>query len=44
MNDQEAREFVEMLAVPESPAPPLCPICGRAHPLETQCLNAIAFK
>jgi hypothetical protein len=25
MSDQEAREFVEMLAVPEAAAPPPCP-------------------
>jgi len=28
---------VEMLAVPEAPEPPVCPICGRGHPLETSC-------
>jgi hypothetical protein len=37
MTDQEAREFVEMLAVPEAAEPPPCPICGRGHPLETRC-------
>jgi hypothetical protein len=37
MTDQEAREFVEMLAVPETAEPPPCPICGRGHPLETRC-------
>jgi hypothetical protein len=37
MTDQEAREFVEMLAVPEAAEPPPCPICGRGHPLETSC-------
>jgi hypothetical protein len=37
MTDQEAREFVEMLAVPEAAEPPPCPICGRDHPLETRC-------
>jgi hypothetical protein len=40
MNDQEAREFVEMLAVPASPEPPLCPIGGFAHPLESRCSPA----
>ena len=38
MTDQEAREFVEMLAVPEASEPPACPICGRGHPLETSCV------
>jgi len=37
MTDQEAREFVEMLAVPEAAEPPPCPICGCGHPLETRC-------
>jgi len=37
MSEQEAREFVEMPAVPEAPAPPPCPLCGRGHPLETSC-------
>ena len=37
MTDQEAREFVEMLAVPEEAEPPPCPICGFEHPLETRC-------
>jgi hypothetical protein len=37
MTDQEAREFVEMLAVPEASEPPACPICGCGHPLETSC-------
>ena len=37
MSEQEAREFVEMLAVPDAPAPPPCPLCGRGHPLETSC-------
>jgi hypothetical protein len=37
MTDQQAREFVEMLAVPEAAAPPPCPICGRGHRLETSC-------
>jgi hypothetical protein len=37
MSDQEAREFVEMLAVPEAAEPPSCPICGRDHPLEARC-------
>jgi hypothetical protein len=37
MTDQEAREFVEKLAVPEAAAPPPCPICGRGHPLEASC-------
>jgi hypothetical protein len=37
MTDQEAREFVEMLAVPEAAEPPPCPICGRGHPLDTGC-------
>ena len=37
MTDQEAREFVEMLAVPRAAEPPPCPICGRGHPFETSC-------
>jgi hypothetical protein len=37
MTDQEAREFVEMLAVPETPQPPPCPLCGVEHPLESGC-------
>ena len=39
MTDQQAREFVEMLAVPEAPEPPPCPICGCGHPLETRCAH-----
>ena len=39
MTDQEAREFVEMLAVPEAAETPPCPICGRGHPLETSCAH-----
>jgi hypothetical protein len=27
MTDQEARKFVELLAVPEVAEPPPCPIC-----------------
>ena len=37
MNDQQAREFVEMLAVPERTAPPPCPLCGTGHALEARC-------
>jgi len=37
MTDQEAREFVELLAVPDSTDPPLCPLCGQDHPLEMRC-------
>jgi hypothetical protein len=37
MTEQEAREFVELLAVPEAAEPPPCPICGCGHPLETGC-------
>jgi hypothetical protein len=37
MNEQQAREFVEMLAVPEAPDPPPCPLCGHPHQLETKC-------
>jgi hypothetical protein len=40
MTDQEIREFVEKLAVPESIDPPPCPLCGRAHRLETRCETA----
>jgi hypothetical protein len=37
MNEQQAREFVEMLAVPEAADPPPCPLCGHRHQLETKC-------
>jgi hypothetical protein len=37
MTDQEAREFVEMLAVPEAADSAPCPVCGCGHPLETRC-------
>ena len=37
MNEQQAREFVEMLAVPEAADPPPCPLCGGMHALETKC-------
>ena len=37
MNEQQAREFVEMLAVPEAADPPPCPLCGDIHELETNC-------
>jgi hypothetical protein len=40
MTEQEAREFVELLAVPEAAEPPPCPICGCGHPLETPCPSA----
>jgi len=39
MTEQEAREFVEMLAVPEAAEPPPCPICGCGHPLESRCVQ-----
>ena len=38
MTDQDVREFVEMLAVPEPADPPPCPLCGHSHPLETMCV------
>ena len=38
MTDQEAREFVQMLAVPQSTDPPPCPLCGRNHQLEAGCV------
>ncbi len=41
MTDQEVREFVEMMAVPESTDPPPCPLCGHRHPLETMCVLCI---
>jgi len=37
MTDQQAREFVEMLAVPQDTDPPPCPICGFRHQLEAAC-------
>jgi hypothetical protein len=40
MTDQQAREFVEALAVPEHADPPPCPLCGQRHPLEAKCLSA----
>jgi len=39
MNEQQAREFVEMLAVPEAADSPPCPLCGGRHALETKCLT-----
>jgi hypothetical protein len=39
MTEQQAREFVELLAVPDTAEPPPCPICGCGHPLETRCAN-----
>ena len=38
MTDQEAREFVELLAFPQATDPPPCPICGHGHSLETRCV------
>ena len=38
MTDQQAREFVEMLAVPQATDPPPCPICGSSHQLEVACI------
>jgi len=38
MTDQQAREFVETLAVPQRTSPPPCPICGHSHLLETKCV------
>jgi len=40
MTDQEIRQFVEKLAVPEPISPPPCPLCGLAHRLETRCETA----
>jgi hypothetical protein len=40
LTDQQAREFVEALAVPEHADPPPCPLCGRRHPLESKCPSA----
>jgi hypothetical protein len=40
MTDQQAREFVEALAVPEHADPPPCPLCGQSHPLESKCRPA----
>ena len=37
MNEQQAREFVEMLAVPEAADPPPRPLCGHRHEVETEC-------
>jgi hypothetical protein len=37
MTDQQVREFVEKLAVPDAAESPPCPICERGHPLETRC-------
>ena len=37
---EQAREFVEKLAVPEAAEPPPCPICDRGHPLETRCAHS----
>jgi hypothetical protein len=37
MTDQEIRQFVEKLAVPKPTDPPVCPLCGSAHRLETRC-------
>jgi hypothetical protein len=43
MNEQQAREFVEMLAVPEAADPPPCPLCGDRHELEARCFEAASF-
>jgi hypothetical protein len=40
MNEQQVREFVEMLAVPAPTDPPPCPLCGEHHRLETSCVRA----
>jgi hypothetical protein len=37
MTEQEAREFIEMLAVPERSQPPPCPLCQTRHRLELRC-------
>jgi phage/plasmid primase-like uncharacterized protein len=37
MTDQEAREFLERLAVPNRTQPPPCPLCGGQHQLELRC-------
>jgi hypothetical protein len=34
MTEQEAREFVELLAVPEAAEPPPCPIRGCGYGLK----------
>ena len=40
MNEQQVREFVEMLAVPAPTEPPPCPLCGEQHRLETACAGS----
>jgi hypothetical protein len=37
MTDQEIRQFVEILAVPDPADPPACPLCGHSHRLESRC-------
>jgi hypothetical protein len=37
--DQQARQFVEMLAVPAPSAPPPCPLCRHGHALEQRCAS-----
>jgi hypothetical protein len=40
MTEQEAREFVELLAVPEAAEPPPCSVCGCGHPLKRRAPSA----
>jgi hypothetical protein len=37
MTDQQAREFLQRLAVPERTAAPPCPLCQSRHRLESRC-------
>ncbi len=43
MTDQEAREFLEQLAVPNRTQPPPCPLCAGQHQLELRCVEP-AFR
>jgi len=42
-NDQEARQFAEMLAVPQKAGPPPCPLCHESHVLEQRCASRAGF-
>src|SRR3954470_7431209 len=42
-NDQQARQFAEMLAVPRKSGPPPCPLCDESHMLEQPCAPRDGF-
>jgi hypothetical protein len=38
LSDQQGRQLLQMLAVPDPTRPPSCPLCGSPHRLEQRCV------